>query len=294
MMKKGQAALEYMSTYGWALLVIAMVLIAFFWLGVFTQEVPERCDLPGMNCENALLSAETGGLRVKLTNNFVEKVQVCSVYCSAGPTGENGLPLVDGAEISSAKAGSAGCKTSYSLIANTITANIIDTTVNPDAVVVVSDGSGSTVPIGPVPVGSGSGGGVTVPDGGGVTVPDGGGVTVPDGGGVTVPSVEEGTTSSTAPIKVAMLQANPYYYDGVVVVSVVDILGGGEDPYLEIGQSKTFLSNRNCLDEAGNYPALEVGGRYVGTLYVEYVLRNDAKGTPARLLTGEVVTTIAS
>jgi hypothetical protein len=34
-MKKSQAAMEYLMTYGWALLIIAVVLIAFYQLGVF-------------------------------------------------------------------------------------------------------------------------------------------------------------------------------------------------------------------------------------------------------------------
>ncbi|MEK6835694.1 MAG: hypothetical protein AABX55_01610 [Nanoarchaeota archaeon] len=42
-MKKAQAAMEFLMTYGWAILVILIVLSALFYLGVFTPRVPNSC-----------------------------------------------------------------------------------------------------------------------------------------------------------------------------------------------------------------------------------------------------------
>ena len=39
-MKKGQQALEYLTTYGWALLIIAIVIIALWAMGVFKLSAP--------------------------------------------------------------------------------------------------------------------------------------------------------------------------------------------------------------------------------------------------------------
>ena len=42
-MKKAQAAMEFLMTYGWAILVVLIVLAALFYLGVFTPRTPNIC-----------------------------------------------------------------------------------------------------------------------------------------------------------------------------------------------------------------------------------------------------------
>ncbi|RLG18950.1 hypothetical protein DRN67_03725, partial [Candidatus Micrarchaeota archaeon] len=53
MKNRGQAAIEYLSTYGWAVLVIALVLAALVWLGVFNVQgqVQDRCSFPAGSLE---------------------------------------------------------------------------------------------------------------------------------------------------------------------------------------------------------------------------------------------------
>jgi len=41
--KKGQAALEYLMTYGWAILAVVVVLAVLWYLGIFTPKAPEMC-----------------------------------------------------------------------------------------------------------------------------------------------------------------------------------------------------------------------------------------------------------
>jgi hypothetical protein len=51
--KKGQAAMEFLMTYGWALLVvlIAIAALAFFGLLNPSRFLPERCEIaPGLTC----------------------------------------------------------------------------------------------------------------------------------------------------------------------------------------------------------------------------------------------------
>jgi hypothetical protein len=67
---KAQAAMEYLMTYGWALLVIVIVLGSLFYLGVFNPQtsVQDSCSIPGeISCEIMGLS-EDGELIIKLTN----------------------------------------------------------------------------------------------------------------------------------------------------------------------------------------------------------------------------------
>ena len=43
-MKKGQAAMEYLMTYGWAILIVIVVVGALFTMGVFNTKSPVVCS----------------------------------------------------------------------------------------------------------------------------------------------------------------------------------------------------------------------------------------------------------
>lgn len=72
---KGQAAMEYLMTYGWAILLLVIVLSVLFASGIFTpsQFVREECSFtPDLTCLSAQLidsGAETT-LIVRVKNNF--------------------------------------------------------------------------------------------------------------------------------------------------------------------------------------------------------------------------------
>lgn len=52
---KAQSAMEYLMTYGWAILIIAVVLIALFSLGVFKPSSGSTClGQAGFICQNAV------------------------------------------------------------------------------------------------------------------------------------------------------------------------------------------------------------------------------------------------
>ncbi|MEA3514233.1 MAG: hypothetical protein U9R34_02055 [Nanoarchaeota archaeon] len=53
MMKKGQAAMEFLMTYGWAILVVLAAIGALAYFGVLSPDsfLPEKCMLePGVDC----------------------------------------------------------------------------------------------------------------------------------------------------------------------------------------------------------------------------------------------------
>ena len=60
--KRGQVAMEFLMTYGWAIIIILLAVAALWYLGVFSPSTPNRCDLDApFNCGD-----------VKITNNVVE------------------------------------------------------------------------------------------------------------------------------------------------------------------------------------------------------------------------------
>ncbi|MFT4326449.1 MAG: hypothetical protein ACMXYK_03020 [Candidatus Woesearchaeota archaeon] len=61
MNKKGQAALEFLMTYGWAFLVILVMIGALVYFGVLNTDrfIPDRCVVsPGFSCEEFQISSD--------------------------------------------------------------------------------------------------------------------------------------------------------------------------------------------------------------------------------------------
>ena len=51
-----QSAMEFMVTYGWALIILAVVLATLYQLGVFNQHPPNLCALPAdVGCISATM-----------------------------------------------------------------------------------------------------------------------------------------------------------------------------------------------------------------------------------------------
>jgi len=61
MYRKAQSAMEYLMTYGWAILVILIALGAMFYLGVFDASTPNNCQIQApFNCLDVLLVGVAG------------------------------------------------------------------------------------------------------------------------------------------------------------------------------------------------------------------------------------------
>ncbi len=61
--KRGQAAMEFLMTYGWAILVVLVAIAALAYFGVLSPArfLPERCLLaPGLACLDHSVSAASG------------------------------------------------------------------------------------------------------------------------------------------------------------------------------------------------------------------------------------------
>jgi hypothetical protein len=81
MNKKGQAAMEFLMTYGWAILVVIAAIAALAYFGVLDpgRLLPERCQSSaGMDCvDKAVIT--TQGITVALRNNVGFDIDVTAV-----------------------------------------------------------------------------------------------------------------------------------------------------------------------------------------------------------------------
>lgn len=80
MCRKSQAALEFLTTYVWAFFVIAVTIGSLYYFGIFDfgKYLPQKCIFPSQfKCLD--FSLKPTEVRVKLTNNLGEDIQVNSV-----------------------------------------------------------------------------------------------------------------------------------------------------------------------------------------------------------------------
>ena len=64
MLRKGQAAMEFLMTYGWAILVVLIAIGALAYFGVLNPSrfLPESCTIgPGLSCDEFKVTQVTGG-----------------------------------------------------------------------------------------------------------------------------------------------------------------------------------------------------------------------------------------
>jgi len=75
---KGQGALEYLMTYGWALLIIVVVGAALFALGVFTPTAAESCTgFSGVQYQDHLMTATV--FTIEITNTEGADIEITQV-----------------------------------------------------------------------------------------------------------------------------------------------------------------------------------------------------------------------
>ncbi len=91
---KAQSAMEYLMTYGWAILIIAVVLAALFELGVFNQQGVQACIAQqGFVCTSMVYNST--GISFSFGQNTGQDYYGNYVFIAAEGQGldANGLPL---------------------------------------------------------------------------------------------------------------------------------------------------------------------------------------------------------
>jgi len=75
--RRAQAAMEFMLTYGWAVLLVLVAIAVMLYFGILNAErlVPERCTMPqGFACTN--FKANTTAVTLVISNSLPEDVIV--------------------------------------------------------------------------------------------------------------------------------------------------------------------------------------------------------------------------
>ena len=104
MYKKSQAALEFLTTYGWAFLIIIIMVGALAYFGILSPSklLPSRCNFGSeFQCLDYQLGSD-GVMKFRLKNNVGEAVAVSAIVfgsegataiaCPATPTVPTALP----------------------------------------------------------------------------------------------------------------------------------------------------------------------------------------------------------
>ncbi|MEM3609412.1 MAG: hypothetical protein QXJ06_00855 [Candidatus Aenigmatarchaeota archaeon] len=81
-MYKGQAAMEYLMTYGWALLAIVIVIALLLYLNPF--QIQEVCvPDPGIDCTNPMpVLSKDGKISFTLKNGLAGAINVTGINCT--------------------------------------------------------------------------------------------------------------------------------------------------------------------------------------------------------------------
>ena len=78
---RGQAAMEYLMTYGWALLVIVVVLAILLIINPFQAPQGCRFDQIGFSCSDPLVDSN-GTLYLTLTNGNSNNIELYGINCT--------------------------------------------------------------------------------------------------------------------------------------------------------------------------------------------------------------------
>ena len=80
--KRGQAALEFLMTYGWAILVVLVAIGALAYFGVLSPErlVPEKCVIAsgsGLFCDD--YAAVTNQITIRVKNILADEINITAI-----------------------------------------------------------------------------------------------------------------------------------------------------------------------------------------------------------------------
>ena len=83
---KAQAALEFLTTYGWAFLVILVMISALAYFGILKPSniLPDKCILGSeIECQDYVISSgTTGGIKLRLKNNLGDTINIIGMNAS--------------------------------------------------------------------------------------------------------------------------------------------------------------------------------------------------------------------
>ena len=84
MKKKGQVAIEFLTTYSWAIMIVLLTIGALVYFDLFntTRFIAERCETGSqIQCVEAA-ATEGGEFRIRLLNNFPVDIEIVSIQAN--------------------------------------------------------------------------------------------------------------------------------------------------------------------------------------------------------------------
>ncbi|MBL7147729.1 MAG: hypothetical protein ISS82_02800 [Nanoarchaeota archaeon] len=95
--KKSQSAMEYLMTYGWAILIILIAVGALFYLGVFSPSTPSTCQMSApFNCQDVKVSETPNELQLAVGATGVDSVTYTNVNSVININGDTCVITYDG------------------------------------------------------------------------------------------------------------------------------------------------------------------------------------------------------
>jgi hypothetical protein len=97
---KGQAAIEFLTTYAWGVLVVLLTIGAMFYFGILgTDTTNNKCELwPEFACEESKVNAD-GTIQLQIRNNLGDmsnvEVSMTTIDCTL-LTGPQSQPIAEG------------------------------------------------------------------------------------------------------------------------------------------------------------------------------------------------------
>lgn len=80
-MRRGQSSFEFLVTYGWAIVVVLIIIGILAYFGAFNpgQYIPEKCDFgPQLECVDSVVNAQ-GYVLLIVQNNFGDAINITGV-----------------------------------------------------------------------------------------------------------------------------------------------------------------------------------------------------------------------
>ena len=112
---RGQSAMEYLMTYGWAILVIIIVIAVLFYIGVLNPRnvTPTSCTFPpGISCASFKLTT-SGALFLSIGQATGKRIMLTNISCTqaSSPRDWQALPNINMTNGEQASLGSFQCTT---------------------------------------------------------------------------------------------------------------------------------------------------------------------------------------
>jgi hypothetical protein len=130
--KRGQAATEFLMTYGWAVIVILVAFASLWVFGVFDKETPTRCDvgLP-FGCPQAIITENSVILRVNTgevasaeVTEFKVNDQICREITGELKAHSESRIICNGINVQEGEVAIADIKFSYTKVGSTLTHDV--------------------------------------------------------------------------------------------------------------------------------------------------------------------------